>query len=355
MSAIEVIEPATEQVMAELASAGVAEVDEAVARAKAAFPAWRAVEPACAAQMRQLDAIEAHAGELAELGGPQRRQADLRRAGGDRDGRRDVPLLRGRARAPARQDDPGRGRRGHDLPRAARRRRPDHTLELPAGDRLWKVAPALAAGNTIVLDGWTCRRWRWSWRGSPWAPACPREANVVAGPGSVCGQRLVEHPGRGEDRLHRLNRGLPIAAGAAGTIKRVTLEPRQVGERSSPTPTSRPPRPPRRWPSSEHARTAARARASSSSALRWTTSSPPSRARSRRSTSAIRWRTTRRWAADLRRAARDGLLFVPDDAPVAIRGGVPDGPGYWFPPTVLAPVSNWTAPPPRRSSARSPA
>jgi len=31
--------------------------------------------------------------------------------------------------------------------------------------------------------------------------------------------------------------------------------------------------------------------------------------------------------------------FVPDDAPVAIRGDVPSGPGYWFPPTVLHPVS----------------
>jgi acyl-CoA reductase-like NAD-dependent aldehyde dehydrogenase len=30
--------------------------------------------------------------------------------------------------------------------------------------------------------------------------------------------------------------------------------------------------------------------------------------------------------------------FVPDDAPVAFTGSVPDGPGYWFPPTVLAPV-----------------
>ncbi len=31
--------------------------------------------------------------------------------------------------------------------------------------------------------------------------------------------------------------------------------------------------------------------------------------------------------------------FVPDDAPVAIRGSAPDGPGYWFAPTVLCPVS----------------
>jgi betaine-aldehyde dehydrogenase len=32
--------------------------------------------------------------------------------------------------------------------------------------------------------------------------------------------------------------------------------------------------------------------------------------------------------------------YVPDDAPVAIRGRTPDGPGYWFPPTVLAPMEN---------------
>jgi acyl-CoA reductase-like NAD-dependent aldehyde dehydrogenase len=32
--------------------------------------------------------------------------------------------------------------------------------------------------------------------------------------------------------------------------------------------------------------------------------------------------------------------FVDDAAPVAIRGEAPDGPGFWFPPTVLCPVSN---------------
>ena len=30
--------------------------------------------------------------------------------------------------------------------------------------------------------------------------------------------------------------------------------------------------------------------------------------------------------------------FVPDDAPVAFRGSAPEGAGFWFPPTVLAPV-----------------
>jgi acyl-CoA reductase-like NAD-dependent aldehyde dehydrogenase len=32
--------------------------------------------------------------------------------------------------------------------------------------------------------------------------------------------------------------------------------------------------------------------------------------------------------------------YVDDGAPVAFRGSAPDGPGFWFPPTVLAPVSN---------------
>ena len=43
--ALQVIEPATEQVLAELPSAGVDEADAAIARAKAAFPAWRDVSP----------------------------------------------------------------------------------------------------------------------------------------------------------------------------------------------------------------------------------------------------------------------------------------------------------------------
>ena len=32
--------------------------------------------------------------------------------------------------------------------------------------------------------------------------------------------------------------------------------------------------------------------------------------------------------------------YVDGDAPVAIRGSAPEGKGFWFPPTVLAPVSN---------------
>jgi betaine-aldehyde dehydrogenase len=33
-------------------------------------------------------------------------------------------------------------------------------------------------------------------------------------------------------------------------------------------------------------------------------------------------------------------LFVGEEAPVAFRGTAPEGPGYWFAPTVLSPVAN---------------
>ena len=105
---IEVLEPATAQVMAELPQAGVEETDAAVARAKEAFPAWRALAPADRSALlhRLANALEGHLDELARLEarnagkpisdarGAHRRQADLRRARGDGHGRGHVPLLR---------------------------------------------------------------------------------------------------------------------------------------------------------------------------------------------------------------------------------------------------------------------
>ena len=91
----------------------------------------------------------------------------------------------------------------------------------------WKVAPALAAGNTIVL------------KPAELTPLTALELerialeaglpegvlNVVAGPGSVCGQRLVEHPDVAKIAFTGSTEvGRGIAAGAAATIKRVTLE-----------------------------------------------------------------------------------------------------------------------------------
>src|ERR687886_309062 len=64
-----VLNPATEQPIAELPQAGVAETDAAVARAKAAFPAWRAVAPGDRARLlrRFATTVEEHLEELALL------------------------------------------------------------------------------------------------------------------------------------------------------------------------------------------------------------------------------------------------------------------------------------------------
>ena len=67
--AVTVVNPATEETIAELEPAGVAETDAAVAAALKAFPAWRAVTPADRARLlrRLATLVEEHGEELAQL------------------------------------------------------------------------------------------------------------------------------------------------------------------------------------------------------------------------------------------------------------------------------------------------
>ncbi|HEY3543886.1 MAG TPA: aldehyde dehydrogenase family protein, partial [Gaiellaceae bacterium] len=64
-----VLNPATEEPLAELESAGVEETDAAVARARDAFPAWRAVAPADRARLlrRLATLVEEHHEELSRI------------------------------------------------------------------------------------------------------------------------------------------------------------------------------------------------------------------------------------------------------------------------------------------------
>ena len=97
----------------------------------------------------------------------------------------------------------------------------------PLAISAWKLGPALAAGNTVVLKP---------------AELTPLSAlrfaelaldagipegviNVVVGPGRTAGQRLVEHPDVAKIAFTGSTEvGRSIAAAAAQTIKRVTLE-----------------------------------------------------------------------------------------------------------------------------------
>ncbi|MGN6662633.1 MAG: aldehyde dehydrogenase family protein [Solirubrobacterales bacterium] len=345
---IEVVEPATERMMAEVPRAGVQEVDAAVARAKAALPAWRAVAPADRAKLlRELaDAIEARGEELARL--------EARNAGkpiGDARGEMEmvVETFRYYAGAPERL-------LGQTIPVAGG---VDMTFREPLGVvglivpwnfpltiASWKVAPALAAGNCVVLKPaeltpLTALELE---RIAPEAGLPEGVLNVVAGPGSVCGRRLVEHPDVAKIAFTGSTEvGRGIAAGAAQTIKRVTLE---LGGKSA---------------SVVFADADLEAAAAAAPMAVFGNAGQDCCARSR---ILVERNAVDDFLAVLQPAVegiavgdpldertqmgplisagrRDAVAsYVPEDAPVAIRGSVPDGPGYWFPPTVLSPVAN---------------
>src|SRR5260370_4815846 len=91
----------------------------------------------------------------------------------------------------------------------------------------WKLAPALAAGNTVVLKPAVLTPLTALRFVELAADAGLPEGvvNVVAGPGRTCGQRLVEHPDVAKIAFTGSTEvGRSIAAAAAATIKRVTLE-----------------------------------------------------------------------------------------------------------------------------------
>jgi acyl-CoA reductase-like NAD-dependent aldehyde dehydrogenase len=345
---IEVIEPATEQVMESVPRAGADEVDAAVAAAKAAFPAWRAVAPGDRATLlhRLADAVGERLEELATL--------EARNAGKPiSDARGEIGMVvecfRYYAAGPERL-------LGKTIPVAGG---VDMTFREPMGVvgmitpwnfplviASWKLAPALAAGNTVVL------------KPAELTPLTALELervaleagfaegvlNVVAGPGSVCGKRLVEHPDVAKVAFTGSTEvGAGIARGAADTIKRVTLE---LGGKSA---------------NVIFADADIEAAAASAPFAVFGNSGQDCCARSRIMVerpalddfmSALEPAVQGLSVGDpLDDETQMGPLisaahletvasFVPDDAPVAIRGSAPDGPGYWFPPTVLSPISN---------------
>ena len=184
--------------MAEVPRAGVEEIDAAVARprrpSRPGAPSLRPTAPPCSAGSPTRSRPTPRTWRGSRPATPASRSPT--RAARWRWSSRRSATTPARPERNTRPDDPGGGRRRHDLPRAARGRRPDHALELPAHDRGVEGGPALAAGNTVVL------------KPAELTPLTALELerialdagipegvlNVVAGPGSVCGQRLVEHP-----------------------------------------------------------------------------------------------------------------------------------------------------------------
>ncbi|HST25054.1 MAG TPA: aldehyde dehydrogenase family protein [Gaiellaceae bacterium] len=226
---VRVLNPATGEPIAELEQAGVEETDAAVARAKAAYPAWRAVAPSDRARLlRRLAAlVEDNRDELARI-----ESANVGKpiAGA----RGEVGMVAEVFHFYAGAVDK---HHGQTIPVAGG---VDMTFREPLGVvglivpwnfplniASWKLGPALACGNTVVLKP---------------AELTPLSAlrlaelvleagipegvvNVLVGKGSVVGRRLVEHPDVAKIGFTGSTEvGRTVMAGAAATIKRVTLE-----------------------------------------------------------------------------------------------------------------------------------
>src|SRR5918911_384029 len=345
---LEVLNPATEEVVESLEPATEGDADAAIARAREAFPVWRDVEPADRSRLlrRLADALDSEQENLARLeskntgkpigdsraememvaetfyyyaGMPEKLLGDTIPVSGGVDVTFREPL----------------GVVGLIVP-----------WNFPLTIASWKMAPALAAGNTLVLKP---------------AELTPLSAlaferialeagipegvvNVVVGPGSKVGKRLVEHPDVANVAFTGSTEvGKGIMSGAAGTIKRVTLE---LGGKSA---------------NVVFADANLEKAASSAPVAVFGNAGQDCCARSRilvqkgvfdEFLSLLEPAVRRMSVGDpFDEATEMGPLisadhrervasYVPEDAPVAIRGEAPEGSGFWYPPIVLAPVSN---------------
>jgi acyl-CoA reductase-like NAD-dependent aldehyde dehydrogenase len=341
-----VLEPATEAVLAEVERAGPEEVDDAVARAKAAFPSWRALAPAeRAGALRALaETLAEHLEELAVL---EARNAGKAIADARGEMTMVVDTFRYYAGAPERL-------LGDTIPvtggQAFTVREPLGVVGLitpwnfPLTIASWKLAPALAAGNTVVLKPaeltpLTALRFA---ELAQQAGLPDGVVNVVVGPGSTCGQRLVEHPDVAKIAFTGSTEvGRSIAAGAAASIKRVTLE---LGGKSA---------------NIIFADADLEAAAAAAPLAMFGNAGQDCCARSRilvqesalesflelleREVKALRVGDPldeNTEMGPLISAQQREVVgsFLDGEAPIAFQGSAPDGPGYWFPPTVMAPV-----------------
>ncbi len=226
---MKVTNPATEQVIADVEDHGADAVDAATARATEAFRRWRSVPPADRSTLirRLALGVEEHADELALI--------ETRNVG--------KPIMDSRAEvAMAAQvlhyyAGAVEKHHGSTIPVAGG---VDMTFHEPLGVvglivpwnfplniTTWKLGPALACGNTVVIKP---------------AELTPLSAlrlaelaleagipegvvNVVTGPGSIVGQRIVEHPDIAKVSFTGSTEvGRNVMRSAAGSLKRVSLE-----------------------------------------------------------------------------------------------------------------------------------
>ena len=341
-----VLNPATEEEIAHVPLAGVEDADAAVAAAKAAYPGWRAVTPVERARMlrRLAVLVEEHSEELALL--------ETRNVGKPiADARGEMEVVSEVFHFYAGAVDK---HYGETIPVAGG---VDMTFREPLGVvglitpwnfplaiASWKLGPALACGNTVVLKPaeltpLTAMRLG----GLALEAGIPKGVlNVVVGPGSVVGARLVEHPDVAKIGFTGSTEvGRSVMRGAAATIKRVTLE---LGGKSA---------------NIVFADADLEQAAASAPYAVFGNAGQDCCARSR---ILVERSAYDRFLDLLVEATRSMKVGDPEDpatemgplvsaehrekvasyvnGDVAFRAEAPEGKGFWFPPTLLAPVSN---------------
>jgi acyl-CoA reductase-like NAD-dependent aldehyde dehydrogenase len=343
-----IVNPATERPVSQLEPATAEQADEVIARAVAAQRRWRDVAPGDRARLlrRFAERVDSHVDELAaletaEAGHP------IGAATWEAGQVRDVLLYY--SAAPERLS-------GRQIPVPGGL---DVTFKEPVGVvglivpwnfpmpiLSWGLAPALAAGCAVVAKP---------------AEVTPLTAlriaelaldaglpenvfQVLAGKGSVAGQRLVDHPAVRKITFTGSSEvGRQVMAGCARQVKRVTLE---LGGKSA---------------NIVFADADIEKAAATAPQAVFDNAGQDCCARSRilveagvldrfmgllePAVGAVRVGDPADTATEMgplisAEHRAQVASYVPDDAPVAFRGSAPDGPGFWYPPTVLAPLSS---------------
>ncbi|MBF2714384.1 aldehyde dehydrogenase family protein [Agrobacterium vitis] len=225
-SSFEVFNPATEEVIAKAPDASREQLEAAVSAAKAAFPAWsaRPLSERQAFVARLGDAIEAHAEEFMRLltreQGKAFKGAEWE-VGGSAIWCREI----------AKQELPLHVAEKTDGRTVETRRVPLGVVggitpwNFPILLAVWKIAPALVAGNTMVL------------KPSPYTPLCtlklgeivrdilpPGVLNILSG-GNDLGSWLTQHKDISKISFTGSTAtGRKIMEACSGNLKRITLE-----------------------------------------------------------------------------------------------------------------------------------
>jgi len=346
MSQFTVLNPATEEAVTTVTQASAEEADAAIARAAAAQQRWRSVSPGERAGLLRAfaAAVDAHVDELAglEVAGSGHPIGQARWEAGHV---RDVLLYY--SAAPERLI-------GKQIPVPGGLNVTFHEpvgvvglivpWNFPMPILAWGMAPALAAGCTVVAKPAEMTPLTAIRIGELAVEAGLPDGvfQVLPGKGSVVGQRLVDHPSvRKIVFTGSTEVGREIMAGCARQVKRLTLE---LGGKSANIVLAD--------------ADLERAAATAPYAV-FDNAGQDCCARSR---ILVQRSVLDRFMELLEPAVRGVAVgdpastgtemgplisaahrqhvasYVPDGAPVAFRGSAPDGPGFWFPPTVLAPV-----------------